>query len=117
MRILNETLSTAADASVTVTTAPLLLAYAFGYAIQASFTGSPVGTLVLQGSNDAVPNAQFTASPPTNWTAITGSSTSVSSSGLFLFNAGDVYYNWIRAVYTPSSGTGTLTVVGNAKGF
>lgn len=119
MRILNETLLTDGDVSGDLSSAPLLLAYAFGYAIQAVFTGSPSGTLKLQGSNDSVPNAQFVETPPSNWTDIDGSSTSISASGTVLLNAQGVYFTWVRAVFTPSMspGTGTMSVTGNTKGF
>lgn len=118
MRILNETLLTAGDASGSLTSGPLLLAYAFGYAVQGTFTGTPAGTFLLQGSNDPVPNAQFVETAPTNWSVIAGSSTAISTSGTVLINAQGTYYNWVRAVFTATGGSaGTLTVIGNTKGF
>lgn len=119
MRILNETLLSAASVATTATSAPLLLEYAFGYSIQCVFTGTPTGTLILQASDDFNPAANFNVATfePTNWTSITGSSTNITAAGNVLFNTGDIYYRYVRAVYTPVSGSGTLTIVGNAKGF
>lgn len=119
MRILNESLLSGGDMSGSLNSAPLNLEFAFGYAIQCEFTGSPVGTIKLQGSNDSTPDAnfQFSNFAPTNWTDITGTSTAVTTNGSILFNAASVYYRWVRVVYTVTSGSGSLSVVGNTKGF
>jgi hypothetical protein len=119
MRILNQTLESAGDMTLTLNSQPLNLEFAFGYAIQADISGSPVGTIKLQGSNDAPPDAypQFASFAPTNWTDITGSSTAITGAGSVLFNAASIYFRWVRSVYTPASGSGSLTIVGNTKGF
>lgn len=117
MRILREVLLTAGDASGNLNSAPLLLAHAVGYAIQFEITGAPVGTVKLQGSNDPIPDAQFIPAAPVNWTDISGATAAVSAAGSGMFNASGVYYNWVRAVYTFTSGTGALSIQGNAKGF
>jgi hypothetical protein len=119
MRILNESLLSAGDMSGNLNSSPLSLEFAFGYALQCVFTGAPVGTLKLQGSNDAPPDAnfQFASFSPTNWTDITGSSAAVAAAGNVLFNGTGTYYRYVRAVYTFTSGTGSLSVVGNTKGF
>jgi hypothetical protein len=117
MRILREVLLSAGDVTASLNSQPLLLAHAIGYAIQYVITGSPVGSIKLQGSNDPVPDAIYTAPVPANWTDISGTTTAISAAGDGVFNANGVYYNWVRLVYTKTSGTGALTVVGNAKGF
>ena len=120
MRILNQTLLSGGSMATSINSGPLLLAYAFGYSIQFEYTGSPVGTVTLQGSNDPVPNAKFPQSDfnPTNWTTIQGTTITVpTTDGLTgKLNDSGVYYNWVRLVYTATSGTGSLTVVGNTKG-
>ena len=87
------------------------------YSIQAVFTGSPVGTLKLQISNDIVnPIATGTqAVEVVNWTDYTGSSTPVTTSGNFVWNCLDVGYRWVRLVYTPTSGSGTLNATISGK--
>lgn len=74
-------------------------------AIQAVWTGSPVGTLKLQISNDNV-----------TYTDYTGSSTAVSGAGNFIWNLLDVGYRYIRVAYTAASGSGTLNANISIKG-
>jgi hypothetical protein len=52
------------------------------------------------------------ASPftPTNWVDITNSPYAVSAAGNYMWNVFDTMYNWVRVVYTDSSG-GTSTAV------
>ena len=115
LHIVNEQLLAPSTVVSTQTSAPGLLMNAFGYCIQAVLTGAPVGSLQLQGSNDPGPNASYTTAP-TNWSNV-GSPTAISAAGVFLINMPDTYYNWVRAVYTPTSGTGTVAILFNAKGF
>lgn len=70
-------------------------------------TGSPVGTLKLQTSLD-VGNPQSGAGI-TNWDDVANSSTDISAagSGSIIYTGGGV--EWIRAVYTKSSGTGAIS--------
>lgn len=119
MRILNESLLSGGSMAGNLNSVPLNLEFAFGYAIQCEFTGSPVGSLKLQGSNDAAPDAnfQFPNFAPTNWTDLSGTSTAVAAAGSVMFNAASTYYRYVRVVYTFTSGTGSLSIVGNTKGF
>lgn len=80
--------------------------------IQAVFSGTPVGTFKLQISNDAV-NA---AASVTNWSDYTGSSTSISAAGDYVWNLSSAGYRWVRVVYTKISGTGTANAYLTAKG-
>lgn len=92
----------------------------FGYAIQAEWTGgSASGTLILQLSTDIV-NVASGANPAANvvnWSTYSGSSTTVSGPGNFVWNAADAGYRWVRLLYTKSSGTGTLNATFLGKGF
>ena len=78
-----------------------------GYAVQAVYTGAPVGTLTLQVSNDN--------SSPTNWTD--ASSESISAAGSTVFNHQVPQYKFIRLKYVRTSGTGTINARVHAKGF
>jgi hypothetical protein len=121
LRINYQTMMSGVSMVGTINSAPLELAYMLGYCIQATYTGFPVGTLILQGSND-VPNPmdanfQYANFVPTNWTTIANSSVAISGPDAVLINVSGVYYRYVRASYTAVSGSGLLTIVGNAKGF
>jgi hypothetical protein len=74
---------------------------------QAIATGTIAGTLKMQVSNDLVTTP---ATPPTNWTDVSGVSVAISGAGTALIPKTDLTYRWIRFVYTATSGTGNLTV-------
>lgn len=78
------------------------------YSIQAVFTGSPVGTLQLKGSNDVI-------IPVTNYTTITDSIQAISGAGSFLINVELPGYSHVILTYTATSGSGTLNARINAK--
>lgn len=91
----------------------------FMFSIQAIFTGAPVGTLKLQISNDDVPVGALGQNPAinvVNWTDYTGSSSAVAAAGDFMWIVSDGGYQWVRAVYTFTSGTGSLNIEYNGKG-
>lgn len=128
MRIINELILgtksssgviTGADASVDQTSLHGLLAHMIGFSIQAVITGTAAGTIKLQGSSDPVPDARFDAAtfPVSNWQDILDSSEPVTGAGVVDYNVQGTFYNWVRVVYTASSGTGTIAVTFNAKGF
>lgn len=116
MRTGNKIILNAVDASVNQNSPAYWLDQVYGVALQAIFTGSPIGTIVLQGSCDSANNDPNNGAAVVNWTAITGSSTAISGAGTVLWNNNGVFYKWIRAVYTATSGTGTLTLNINTKG-
>jgi len=119
MRVLHEILLPSSDASVTQTSLPGILNQVWGYSIQAIFTGSPVGTMTLQGSSDPAPDANYSAAnyAVVNWTTIANSSQSVTGSGTVAYDVVKTGYNWVRAIYTPVSGSGTVTIQFVTKGF
>lgn len=90
----------------------------FGYSIQVEYTGTPTGTFKLQCSSDPVPQGSssdpLTGGTPTNWTDIANSSVAVVAAGNYAWNVSDVMYNWVRLVYTDTSG-GTSTATFNAR--
>ncbi len=120
MRIFNEPLLAApAPNNASFNSLPMKLDQMFGYAIQIVQTGTPAGTVKLQGCADSVQNSSPNKGLPVNWTDISGSSIVISASGSVLYNVTDVMYNFVRVVYTDSSGgsaTGTTSIISNGKG-
>lgn len=80
------------------------------FAIQAEFTGSMMGTLQLQCSNDTPVTGD-----PTNWTIVTDSTQGVVAAGSYVVNVEFPAYSWVRLQYVPDSGSGTLNARINAK--
>lgn len=77
-----------------------------GFCAQAVFTGSPVGTIKLQGSNDPV---------NLGYTDITDSITSISAAGSYMINVEIPYYAYVQIVYSRASGTGAMVASINSK--
>ncbi len=91
------------------------------YSAQVIMTGAPVGTLQLQGSNDAfegpVGNQMYQIeNPNAHWDTITGSSIAVSTAADVPYDVADVGYRYYRVQYVRTSGTGSMTVKHFAKG-
>ncbi len=94
--------------------------HAFGYCVQARWTGTPNGTIKLQVSIDGVEPTVGNSNEPTisNWEDLADSSYSITgSAGSYMWNVNEVNYRWVRVVYTNSSSTGTLNVEYSTKGF
>ncbi len=104
--VLSKKLINAGDVSANIPGVPLEIKEILTGAIQTVWTGStPIGTLVIQGSCDGV-----------NFTTLASGSQSISgNSGSFLLPLADIGYSYIQAVYTKSSGTGTINVTLNGK--
>lgn len=117
MNNVNEVLLNAGDASGSLNSGVLNMQFLYGVAIQAVFTGSPVGTIKLQGSCDpGTLNIQIAPTSVINWNDISDSSQAVSGSGIVDWNYNGAFFKWLRVVYTSTSGTGTLTITANGKG-
>lgn len=110
MRIHNDSILAAGNMSGNLTSDSTPLDHIYGFAIQCVFTGSPVGTLKLQSSCD-LPNTT-----PVNWTDVSGSEQSISAAGSHVWNFSGLFADWVRVVYTRTSGSGTLNVRINMKG-
>jgi hypothetical protein len=106
MRIKNVPIISAGDMSqATLTSDEILLGQIFVCAVQAVFSGAPVGSLKLQASVDG-----------TTWTDVANSTVAVSAAGDCLWNITDIGFPLMRCVYTKTSGTGSLTVTVEGKG-
>lgn len=80
------------------------------YNVQATFTGAPVGSIKLQGTNDPI---------LLGWVDITGPGvttvTPITMAGTYMVNVEFAGYSQVQLVYTATSGTGTLYAQINAK--
>lgn len=86
--------------------------------IQAVWTGAPVGTLIVQVSDDIVapsPGADPAANV-VNWSKYTGSDATVNGAGDIMWVDRNSGYQWIRILYAKISGTGTLNATFSGKG-
>jgi hypothetical protein len=86
-----------------------------------SFTGAPVGTFSVQASVDYQPGLAPTDYPINagTWTTLplNGTVTASGSPDNFFIDVTLISAPWIRLVYTPTSGTGTLSVWVCGKGL
>lgn len=86
--------------------------------IQAVWTGSPVGNLYIETSNDVgttLPDGSHGGL--VNWTTYTGSSQAAGgAAGDFAWHIWATGFKWIRLSYTFTSGSGTLNARVNQKG-
>lgn len=107
--------------NTTVNSVALGVPQMFGAAVQVEFTGTPTGTFKLQASSDTWTANPTPAQLPVNWTDVANSTFTVSSAGNVMWNVSDIQYNWLRVVYTDSSGGVSTAVVSasvaNLKGF
>jgi len=119
MRVTHELILPVSNGAVSQTSLPAVLAHAWGYSIQAIITGTVTGSIKLQGSSDAAPDANFSAAnySVVNWTDIADSTQSVSGAGTVTWDVSRSAYSWVRAVYTAVSGTGNISVQIFIKGF
>lgn len=119
MRVANFIISNfnAASMAASITSPEISLNGIFGWSAQFIFTGSPVGSLKAQVSNDQSYLGGELIPAPTNWTDLSNSSTSISAAGDITYNVNLSFYNWVRFVYTSTSGTGTITGRMNLKGY
>ena len=104
--------------NATINSVAMQLENMFGFAIQIVFTGTPTGSFKLQASCDPITkqnqiigtNGAVTYSV-TNWSDVANSTFSVSAAGNVFWNYdGNVNWNFVRVVYTDTSG-GTSTAI------
>lgn len=117
MQTVNQQFVTNQVMNTTIISVPLPVNQLYGYAIQASFTATPTGTLKLQASTDKF-SSNNALDPdgltvPAHWDDITGSPVSVSAAGTYTWNVTGCFYNYVRLVFTDGS-SGASTAVLNA---
>lgn len=115
MSLINQILCDNKDASVSQVSDPKSIGYFRGYSIQAYISGSAAGTIWLEGSDDPGVDDAHYVGPATNWVIIKDTNAVLNSAAPYQLNAGGVYYSWVKAVYTVTSGTGTIKIVYNSK--
>lgn len=77
-------------------------------------TGTPVGSLQIQVSNDPVP----TAAQVVNWATPTGVyAIAISAAGIVSTSIPDFCWKWARVNYVFTSGTGTISANVKTVGF
>lgn len=106
----NDLIVTNGDMSTLIQSSPLLLLQS-GYAIQAIWTSSSIiGAMKLQFS------CAFDTPLATEWSDYSGTDIAVTTDN-DNFGYVDIcpVFRWVRLVYTPTSGTGTLNVRYNIR--
>ncbi len=126
MRTINRTIVSAAALNANYNSPYQPLKSIYTYSIAAIVTGTPTGSVKLQASNDPETNDTQTNSTglapavgPVNWVDITNSSFSLTAAGGTMWNVDAVGYNYVRVVYTDTSGgasTATMLIIFNGKG-
>ena len=94
-----------------VTSAVSFIEHMLLYNVQATITGSPVGTLKLQACIDVA-----TPTVSSSWNDVASSTVTISGADIVMYDVSDISYKWVRLVYTRTSGTGAITALINAKG-
>lgn len=93
--------------------------YAFSAGIISS-DNTNAGTLKFQASNEPCPYGNVAAAftpAAASWFDIPSASATIAAGATNKVAKTDACYAWIRAVWTPSAGAGTLTVQLNTQGF
>ena len=87
--------------TATITSDGYDVSQASGFSISIAVTGSPVGVFKLQGSNSDTGT--------TTYDDISGATYSTTTAVNFSWNVSDVFYSFVRLIWTKTSGTGTIT--------
>ena len=88
-----QALSNVSVVSITFNVAPTV-----NFSVQAAWTGNLVGSFKLQGSNDPI---------NVGWTDYPGA-VSVNGPGSAMWNVQNIGYGFMRLIYVPISGSGTV---------
>ena len=112
MRVSNELGLTNADMSLTSVNGPaIFIANNWCLSVQSVSTGTGVGTIKIQVSNDSETGV------PVNWSDLSGATIAVTAASVLVLPKIEVSYQFIRLVYTKTSGTGTLNARIKSIGF
>ena len=110
----------AGDLSAATVTSPVTqVNYHDNLVYQCNITGSPVGTLAMQASDDYL--AINTAGGQTNvinagnWVTISGMTAAVTTAETIIFDCNQLAPMSIRLLYTKTSGTGAIDIYVSGK--
>jgi hypothetical protein len=118
---INKPIVNAASMAGTITSPPTNINRLPGISYDLLWTGSPTGTFAVQVSNTYEQSPTGTVISAGNWNTLpTASFTGTypvpsGSAGNGFLDVVGTEAAWVRIVYTPSGGTGNLTVVPAAK--
>lgn len=94
------------DLSISLVSNPILVIDSIVLSATVIVSGSPVGYLSLQGSND-ISKLQIDV-PDNSWGEIKYSQKSVALSGAYMWNYANEGYKWLRIIYQSVSGSGKI---------
>jgi len=105
------------DMTTTITSAVTNIQFLDNIAIQLNFTGTPTGTFQVQVSVDYAQDDQGNVQVAGNWIPVLLPQSPVASgsAGFILIDLNQLASPWIRLVYVPSGGSGTLNAFISAK--
>lgn len=107
-------ISSPQDMSNSFTLPAIYIGNIVNYSAQLVFSGSPIGTLKLQFSDDPAPYVAATRMVQTqdvvNWTDCDESFQSITEAGDHIWNVQNTGIMWVRVAYVRMSGTGSLDV-------
>ena len=100
MRVLQETIINAQSAAGNPTSSAIDASQWIAASIQCFVTSTASGTVAFQGSNEAT--------SPTNWVSLVSVAVTAANPGMLVIYP--CAYNFVRATWTNTSGTGNVTV-------
>ncbi len=115
------------DMSAPITTPVTCIQWLDNIGLQFNWTGAPVGSFAIQVSSDYVQDPEGRVTNPGSWipltlTYLTAPDVFTSAQSIPTTVGSPIYVDlnqlsapWIRAVYTPVSGSGTLNAFATAK--
>jgi hypothetical protein len=103
--IFNDHIIKAGDMSANIPAVTKELSNVLGYCVQAVWSGSPVGNIVIQAGNDN-----------SNWKVISTTAAG-GGSGSLLSNNDGIHYAYVQVLYNFTSGSGTLDVTISGKKY
>lgn len=112
MRISNELGLDAINLATASSTGPaILIANCVALSVHAVSTGDGIGVVKIQVSNDSIKDV------PTNWSDLASATIAVTAASSLVLPKIDVCYQFMRLVYTKTSGTGSLSARVKTIGF
>ena len=117
MRNSFETAFNKVAATAPATSSAIIALNLYRGSVQATFSAANSGTLKIQVSNDVPPGSPTYAFTPTNWSDLAGASATIAGATSALIPVTELSYYWVRLVWTPTAGAGTITAQVQALGF